>query len=992
MMEPEPQEGNIEYKLKLVDKSEDRIEQLATQMRWRCSTEGNGECIYNLGVEDDGSIVGLTSEEYSTTIDTINKIAHMNNYHITQLSKTETENDQKYMYELLIRENNNNNYIDINVAVAGPVDAGKCMCPSTPVIKYNGEIVRIDQIKLGEYLMGDDSTPREVMKIYQGETEMYKVSQTRGDDYTVTNNHILTLKFGSPTVRKYKKKFVLLWHSGNGHITREYYESKEIGEKRGREVPNVPILDISVKDYIIKSREWKTMFLGYSVPISYPYRTVRLDPYLLGHWLGDGSSNKPSFTTMDEEVLHKIESICSQQKWSVKKIGNSISYSIGGKGNIITRNTNQSGISGIQYNKEQKQWVARWTNLDKKRCNKYFSISKYGYEQAKQNAIEYLTTIKNRTTNTSNPFWDIIEFYSLDNNKHIPDIYLYNSKEIRLKLLAGLIDSDGYLRNNVYEIVQKNELLANQIQILTRSLGFKTSSCTVTKKCYNSPEQKVGVYHRISFSGEGLDMIPVVLQYKKASKWKSNVRPLMTTIKITKLGHGKYYGFELDNNGRFLLGDNTVTHNSSFLGSLTTGKLDDGRGSARLSIFNYPHEIKTGRTSSVGHHIIGYDNDGDIVNYTGSNGQLSWPDIVKRSSKIISLFDLAGHEKYLKTTILGLTANTPDLCLIMVGANKGIRNEKRNTKRNIKQKRCDNMTKEHMFLCITLGIPFAIVITKIDMIIEKNLEDIYKQTMEDIRSLIKCPGIRRHPIEVKSKEDVLICSKQVHTESIVPIFTVSNVTGAGQDNIKEFLNLLMKKNKNNDNENTCMYIENIWSVPGVGTVVGGKLSSGTVKVNDKVYIGPNNGTYETTIVRSIHCKRVPVQHVSAGSFVCLALKKFDRKNVRRGNVMVTSSSQKIAVKNFKADIKVLRSHATTIRVGYESVLHVGAIRQTVTLLEITNKVSARSEDKTSDSVLRTGDTAIGTFMFCNQPEYITKGMKLLFSEGKTKVIGTIVEL
>ena len=556
MMEPEPQEGNIEYKLKLVDKSEDRIEQLATQMRWRCSTEGNGECIYNLGVEDDGSIVGLTSEEYSMTIDTIKKIANMNNYHITQLSKTKTENDQKYMYELLIRENNNNNYIDINVAVAGPVDAGK----------------------------------------------------------------------------------------------------------------------------------------------------------------------------------------------------------------------------------------------------------------------------------------------------------------------------------------------------------------------------------------------------------------------------------------------------SSFLGSLTTGKLDDGKGSARLSIFNYPHEIKTGRTSSVGHHIIGYDKNGDIVNYTGNNGKLSWPDIVKRSNKIISLFDLAGHEKYLKTTILGLTANTPDLCLIMVGANKGIRNEKRNTKRNVKQKRCDNMTREHMFLCITLGIPFAIVITKIDMIIEKNLKDIYKQTIEDIRGLIKCPGIRRHPIEGKSKEDVLICSKQVHTESIVPIFNVSNVSGEGHENVRDFLNLLMKKNKNKDSDETCMYIENIWSVPGVGTVVGGKLLSGKVKVNDKVYIGPNNGTYETTIIRSIHCKRVPVQFVNAGSFVCLALKKFDRKNVRRGNVMVSSSTQKIAVKNFKADIKVLRSHATTIRVGYESVLHVGSIRQTVTLLEISDKVSARNEDKTSDSVLRTGDTAIGTFMFCNQPEYITKGMKLLFSEGKTKVIGNILEV
>lgn len=989
-MEPEPQEGNIEYKLKLLNKTSDRIEELATQMRWRCSTEGNGECIYNLGVEDDGTIIGLSDDEYNETIKTIKQVVTMNNYSISELSKTYTENN-RYMYELLIREINDNEYIDVNVAVAGPVDAGKCMCPSTPVIRYNGKIDRIDQIKLGDYLMGDDSTPREVMKIYQGETDMYKVNQTRGDDYIVTNNHILTLKFGSPTVRKYKKKFVLLWHSGNGHITREYYDSKENGKKRGEEVPNVPILDISVKDYITKSREWKTMFLGYSVPISYPYRPVKLDPYLLGHWLGDGHSARPSFTTVDEEVLHKIESICSQQKWSVKKIGNSISYSIDGIGNTITKNT-KSGISGIQYCKQKNRWKARWTNLDKKRYMKSFSIAKYGYEQAKQNAIEYLTTIKNRTTTTSNPFWDMIEFYSLDNNKHIPDIYLYNSKEIRLKLLAGLIDSDGYLQNNVYEIVQKNKTLANQIQILTRSLGFKTNSSTVTKKCYNSPEQKVGVYYKTTFSGEGLDMIPVVLQYKKACKWKSNVRPFMNTIKITKIGHGKYYGFELDNNGRFLLGDNTVTHNSSFLGTLTTGKLDDGKGSARLSIFNYPHEVKTGRTSSVGHHIIGYDSTGNIVNYTGINGKLSWPDIVKRSNKIISLFDLAGHEKYLKTTILGLTANKPDLCLIMVGANKGIRNEKRNNKRNINQKRCDNMTREHMFLCITLGIPFAIIVTKIDMITNKGLDDIYKQTMDDIHGLIKCPGVRRQPIEVKTTDDALICAKQVHTESIVPIFTVSNVSGIGHDNVKYFLNLLMNTDKNCDKKDACIFIENIWSVPGVGTVVGGNLVSGTIRVNDKVYIGPNNGTYESTIVRSIHSKRVPIQIAKAGSFVCLGLKKFDRKNVRRGNVVLSTVAQQVSVKTFKAEIKVLRTHATTIRIGYESVLHVAAIRQTVALLGITNKISSRNGDNANDNILRTGDTAIGTFMFSNQPEYISIGMKLLFSEGKTKVVGTIIEI
>ena len=69
-MEPEKNDGNIEYKLKLVDKNNERIEELVTQMRYRCN-EGDGECIYKLGVEDDGTIVGITDLEYEETIDNI---------------------------------------------------------------------------------------------------------------------------------------------------------------------------------------------------------------------------------------------------------------------------------------------------------------------------------------------------------------------------------------------------------------------------------------------------------------------------------------------------------------------------------------------------------------------------------------------------------------------------------------------------------------------------------------------------------------------------------------------------------------------------------------------------------------------------------------------------------------------------------------------------------------------------------------------------------
>lgn len=47
-----------------------------------------------------------------------------------------------------------------------------------------------------------------------------------------------------------------------------------------------------------------------------------------------------------------------------------------------------------------------------------------------------------------------------------------------------------------------------------------------------------------------------------------------------------------------------------------------------------------------------------------------WPDIVNNSFKTIRLMDMPGHEKYLKTTMDGLTSMFPDYCMIVIAANK----------------------------------------------------------------------------------------------------------------------------------------------------------------------------------------------------------------------------------------------------------------------------------------------------------------------------------
>lgn len=413
---------------------------------------------------------------------------------------------------------------------------------------------------------------------------------------------------------------------------------------------------------------------------------------------------------------------------------------------------------------------------------------------------------------------------------------------------------------------------------------------------------------------------------------------------------------------------------STFTGSIVNGIVDDGRGYARSMIFNYPHEIKTGRTSSISHQILGFDEKGEIVNYRSICGKMSWPDIVRSSSKIVTFFDLAGHEKYLKTTILGLTSAPPNMCFIMVGANRGIL----------------RMTREHIFLCITLGIPFAFVITKIDMIADN--EKIYNDTMMTINKILKSPIVRRIPVKVNNMQDILTCAKQIHTESIVPIFNISNVTGEGLDNIRHFLNVLKKEPVKVVDNNVKFFIDYIWNVTGIGTVVGGNLVSGKIKVGDRLFLGPNNNEYESIIVKSIHSKRVPVQAVSYGSYVCLGLKKVvNRKNIRRGNVILSDVSQQLFIKKFDADIKVLHSHTTTIRIGYSPVLNALSIRQTAKLTDIITKTSSRPIEN-EDKILRTGDQALATFEFAYQTEYLPVGTKILLSEGRTKVIGVVKKL
>ena len=167
---------------------------------------------------------------------------------------------------------------------------------------------------------------------------------------------------------------------------------------------------------------------------------------------------------------------------------------------------------------------------------------------------------------------------NLLNNRTIIYEFKCTSKDVRLKLLAGLIDSYGYKNNNnTLTIIEKNKKLANDILFLIRSLGFRG---IIKRKAKTDKNKEEISYYKIIIINSGNIDIPNLLKEKKLQKNKKNFT-LNTSIKIIPLKEDKYYGFQIDGNSRFLLGDFTVTHNTSLAKKGIAKCLKDVDGESR---------------------------------------------------------------------------------------------------------------------------------------------------------------------------------------------------------------------------------------------------------------------------------------------------------------------------------------------------------------------------------------------------------------------------
>ncbi|MBT3416703.1 translation elongation factor EF-1 subunit alpha [Candidatus Woesearchaeota archaeon] len=300
-----------------------------------------------------------------------------------------------------------------------------------------------------------------------------------------------------------------------------------------------------------------------------------------------------------------------------------------------------------------------------------------------------------------------------------------------------------------------------------------------------------------------------------------------------------------------------------------------------------------------------------------------------------TIIDAPGHADFIKNMITG--ASQADVGALVVSAPEGIMPQ----------------TKEHLFLCRTLGVSqMSIMINKMDA--ANWSEETYNKVKSDIEGLLKQVGY--NPADVP-----VIPVSAFEGDNIVK--KSENMAWYTGPTLREQLDLFKEPEKPTKLP-LRLPIQDVYSIAGIGVVPVGRIETGIMKIGDKVIVVPaRDGKGVTGEVKTIEMHHEQVTEAIPGDNVGFSVRGIGKKDIARGDVLGKTDSPPTLVKEFTAQIVVL-NHPSVLTVGYTPVFHIHTAQVACRVTELVKKINPATGETLEENpdMLKNGEVAIVKIM------------------------------
>jgi hypothetical protein len=472
------------------------------------------------------------------------------------------------------------NTTDMSICLAGPPGVGKCLHPDTQLLMYLGGMKAVKDVKRGDILLGDDSTPRIVRSVTTGVELMYKISPEYSEPFIVNESHMLTL------------------HNEYTNTT----------------------IDISLKEYLTKSDIWKVKHKMYLVPVEYSSSDIKNDPYLVGillngkckfnstdevvkeyltrrldnlssyiNGLSDAKSINVTFIDKEEisylldhryipdsyiynnrEIRYKLLKGFIESENKKSEVKSAKSGSARSRSQSVTKTPNFQSKSSLKHRRAHTPGIRHNHDTTKSKIPIYKRSSMIGSKKASPN--NKVSNVSNSSSFTSNSSSSVVSNVGGSSSSVVSNVGGSSSSNSRQSRLEEFRSNHLQSLSVVTKILIEDPILGEQIKFLSRSIGFKATYENNNLIIYGD----LNVYPNFNTKIE-------------------------TSFHVTQLTPDKYCGFTLDGNGRFLLASCLVTHNTHIV-------------EVYAKALGYPFSKINMGGSTDSHHFLGHS-----YTYEGSN-------------------------------------------------------------------------------------------------------------------------------------------------------------------------------------------------------------------------------------------------------------------------------------------------------------------------------------------------------------------------------------